>query len=310
MFCSIIIPTIGRPSLEKTLKSAVDQTISSNNFEIIVVNDSGTPLKNTNWDTQVQSQIINTNKHERSIARNTGAAVARGKYLLFLDDDDSLYPNALQNFQQLIDTTEAAWLYGSTQVVNRSGQPLLKLHHQLNGNCFVQVLAGEWIPLQASLIRADAFFAVGGFNPLLVGPEDIDLLRRIALNYEVAGTEALVSCVAMGEEGSTTDYDHHPERSRWAREKILDTAGVFERMRKSATSGYWHGRIPRAYLTSMIWNIQRKRFSTAASRASFGLYALFLAGAAAFSPTFWQALLKPYSSQTFARGLEKAKKTT
>jgi hypothetical protein len=159
------------------------------------------------------------------------------------------------------------------------------------------------------MIRSDAFFAVGGFNSLLVGPEDIDLLRRIALKYDVAGTEALVACVAMGEEGSTTDYDHHPERSRWAREKILDAAGVFERMRESAPTGYWNGRIPRAYLTSMIWNIQHKRFFTAASRATYSLYAFLLAGAAAFSPNFWEALLKPYSSQTFARGLQEANTT-
>jgi hypothetical protein len=42
------------------------------------------------------------------------------------------------------------------------------------------VMAGEWIPLQASLIEAKTFFTVGGFNPLITGPEDIDLLRRIA----------------------------------------------------------------------------------------------------------------------------------
>lgn len=305
MFCSIIIPTIGRNSLSRTIKSVTSQNYPSDEFELIIVNDSAESLQESDWSATHQIKLINTNRHERSVARNTGAALALGEYLLFLDDDDSLLPNALQEFQQLAGSTEAAWLYGGTRIVNRNGEPLLELHHQLAGNAFLQVLAGEWIPLQASLIKAEVFFAVGGFNPGLIGPEDIDLLRRIALGHDIAGTEALVACVAMGEEGSTTDYDSHPERSRRARENLLDSEGVFKRLRGSATSNYWHGRIPRAYLTSMVWNIQHKRFFTAVSRVIYGLVSVLLAGSAVISPAFWQAVLKPYRSQTFARGRQK-----
>jgi hypothetical protein len=215
-------------------------------------------------------------------------------------------PHALQNFWQLAQSTRAAWLYGGTQIVDRQAKPLLQLHHGLNGNAFLQVLAGEWIPLQASLIRADAFFAVGGFNPLLAGPEDIDLLRRIALQHDLAGMPEVVACLAMGQEGSTTDYDHHPERSRWAREMILSTDGVWARMKASASSDYWHGRMVRAYLTSALWNLQHKRLWTAVSRLTYTFYAIALAGSYLFSARFWQAVLKPYSSETFAHGLSVA----
>jgi len=64
-------------------------------------------------------------------------------------------------------------------------------------------MAGEWIPLQASLIKTKAFFAVGGFNPHISGPEDIDLLRRIALEGDIAGVQALVAYIVRGEAGST-----------------------------------------------------------------------------------------------------------
>lgn len=309
MFCSVIIPTIGRTSLNNTIKSVIGQTIAADRFEIIVVNDSGKSLIEADWQQALQVKLIHTNHHERSVARNTGAALARGKYLLFLDDDDWLLPHALQSFWQLAQSTEAAWLYGGTQIVDRQGQPLLQLHHGLNGNCFVQVLAGEWIPLQASLIRADAFFALGGFNPLLAGPEDIDLLRRIALQYDLVEIPEVVACLAMGLDGSTTDYDHHSERSRWAREMILSTNGVLARMRASAHSSYWHGRIVRAYLTSTVWNLRRKRLWTAISRTTHAIYAIALAGSYLFSTRFWQAVLKPYSSGTFAHGLREAQKT-
>jgi hypothetical protein len=113
----------------------------------------------------------------------------------------------------------------------------------------------------------------------------------------------VVACLKMGHEGSTTDYDRHPERSRWAREMILASTGVFRRMSASATSSFWHGRVVRAYLTSAFWNVQHRRLFTAVSRTVYTFYATVLAGLHFFSSRFWQAVLKPYRSQTFARGL-------
>jgi glycosyltransferase involved in cell wall biosynthesis len=306
MFCSTIIPTICRPTLDRAVNSILTQTFAADNFEIIVVNDSGQPLPQADWQQSLRVQIINTNKRERSVARNAGAAVAKGQYLHFLDDDDWLTPDALQNLWTIAQTGNTAWIYGSSQLVDRSGNPTIQLHHGLNGNCFMQVMAGEWIPLQASLIEAKTFFTVGGFNPLITGPEDIDLLRRIALHGDIAGTRKVVAYVVRGEEGSTTDYDHHPEMSRWAREIILNSSGVFGRMHTSAGSNYWRGRICRAYLTSMIWNLQHKFLLLAVSRGVFGLAALALAAPHLLSADFWHAVAKPYASETFSRGFREA----
>ena len=41
MFCSIIIPTIGRSSLERSVKCVLEQDLKTERFEVIVVNDSG-----------------------------------------------------------------------------------------------------------------------------------------------------------------------------------------------------------------------------------------------------------------------------
>ena len=86
---SYIIPTIGRVSLQTAVKSVLDQEFSQAGVEVIVVNDSGSPLPHRSWLDLSRVRIINTNKSERSFARNSGAAVAQGKYLAFLDDDDS-----------------------------------------------------------------------------------------------------------------------------------------------------------------------------------------------------------------------------
>jgi glycosyltransferase involved in cell wall biosynthesis len=306
MFCSTVIPTIARDTLSRAVCSVLAQEFPSADFEIIVVNDSGKPLPKEDWQDSARVKVIDTQRRERIVARNTGAALARGTYIHFLDDDDWLLPDAIERFYQLASRTEAHWLYGSSQLVDRSGMDLIQLKHSMNGNCFVQVMAGEWIPLQSSLILAKAFFAVGGFTPNVFVTQDIDLCRRIALRGDLAGIPDLVSCIGMGAEKSTTQYDLAPQYSRLAREIILNQSGVWSRLQGSARSSEWQGRIPRVYLTSMLWNLREKRFFTALSRFVFGCAAFIIAGKHLFSPVFWKALSRPYNSPTFQRGFEEA----
>lgn len=307
MFCSIIIPTIGRVELSRAVESVLQQNFTNADFEVIVVNDSGRSLPDANWQYSTRVQVIHTTQRERSVARNTGAAIAKGEYLHFLDDDDWLLPDALETFWQLAGKNPmAAWLYGGSQLVDRAGHPIIKLIHQMSGNCFIQVMAGEWLPLQSSCIKTKHFFARGGFNPQITGPEDIDLCRRIALYGDMAVTSNLVACIGMGVEKSTTDYDRSPIYSRWAREAILDEPGVFSRMLDSADNAAWTGRILRIYLTSVVWNLQHKKGFTAASRLAYGVVSLLTAKGHLFSPDYWNAIAKNYESETFARGFQEA----
>jgi glycosyltransferase involved in cell wall biosynthesis len=304
IFCTTIIPTVGRVSLTHAVESVLEQRHPAFDFEIIVVNDSGHSLPPAVWQKSPRVKTIDINRRERSVARNTGAAAAKGEYLHFLDDDDWLAPGALQHFHEFSQNSRARWIYGITQLVDRQHQPLLRLHHKLNGNCFLQVMAGEWIPLQSSLIDRAIFLRVGGFNPLISGPEDIDLLRRVLLEADIAEMPELAAYVVRGEEGSTTDYGQHAQNSRWAREKIIDAEDAFARMRTSASSPFWHGRMLRVYLTSLVWNLKQRRFFTAASRLLHAVASVIVAGRSTFSGRYCRAISGPYQSITFQRGYE------
>lgn len=308
MLCSTIIPTIGRPSLARAVESVLAQELPDDQFEVLVINDSGSPLRQTDWQHSHRVRIIDTNKRERSVARNTGAAAARGKYLHFLDDDDCLVPGAYLYLKELSRSTNAAWLYGMTQLLDRQDRAKIQLRHNLNGNCFLHAMAGEWIPLQSSWIDRETFLKIGGFNPLLAGPEDIDLLRRILLQHEIAETPNLIARVIMGGEGSSTDYTAHPRMSRWAREFILDQPGAYARMRSSTRSSMWHGRMTRIYLTSTIWNIQQRRLFTALSRLSLSMASMLQSNMAMLTRDFWRSVSAPYASLTFENGKREAGK--
>ncbi len=308
MFCSTIIPTIGRPTLTRAVQSVLSQEAPNVDFEVIVVNDSGTPLPAMDWFADERVQVLHTNRRERSVARNTGAACAQGEYLHFLDDDDWLLPGAMQTFWSLTrQAPNAVWMYGGTQLVDRANHPLIQLHHGLRGNCFIQIMAGEWIPLQSSVIHARKFFDIRGFLPGLSSTQDVDLCRRAALVGDFVESETLVACVGMGELNSTTNRAKYLDYARWAREQILNMPGMFQRMRTSATGqGFWIGRMARLFLTSIVWNVQNRHFFTAGSRAVYGFASLALGLPYFFSGEYWKAVRKPYASPAFERGFQEA----
>lgn len=287
MFCSTVVPTIGRPSLSRAVYSVLDQKFAADDFEVIVVNDSGQPLPHMDWQRSDRVRVIDTNRRERSVARNAGAATARGRYLHFLDDDDVLLPGALKSFWALAQVSDAAWLYGGYESVDNDGNLVEQFHPDVGGNIFALLVAGEAIPFQASLLKAGLFFDAGAFDPQVIGVEDRDLGRRIALCGTVAGMSTLVARIRVGEQGSTTDWSTLAERDRWGREKALSDRGAFARLQASANSSYLRGRVSRACLASMVWNLQHRRLFTAASRAVSGMK---LAARHMLSASFWRGL--------------------
>ncbi len=290
MFSSTIIPTVNRSTLGRAVHSVLDQAFTSDRFEVIVVNDSGQPLSEWDWTSSPQVRVVDTNRRERGFARNTGAAVARGEYLHFLDDDDVILPGALQAFWDFARRAHSAvWLYGSWRTVDNNGSLVEEFRPGLNGNIFPLLIAGESLPLQASLVRASTFFEVGGFDatPLITGVEDRDLGRRLALAGDIGHVDTVVAQIRIGEETSTTNWARTAERDRWGRERALSAHQAFARLRAAPLTAYWRGRATRAYFASTVWNLQRGNLLTATSRAVHGLA---IASWQPLRSQYWQGL--------------------
>jgi glycosyltransferase involved in cell wall biosynthesis len=293
VFLSFIIPTIGRPTITRAIESILDAQGNDHGVEIIVVNDSGSPLSPTKWQSSELVRIIDTNQRERCYARNAGAAVARGNYLGFLDDDDWLLPSAISAYWELSQQEpEAVWLYGGVQVVDEHGARLAEMNSGLNGDCFAQIMGGAWAPIQSSCIRTEAFFRVGGYRTDILGTEDLDLCRRIA--HSVAWRtpaeasrlpatwrhlEYLYQLLARARRHQTLPRCYSG-RSR----------GFLAPDPDCGHSGYWYGRILRIYLSTITWNLRRKQYLRAFSRCFYSLGSLALSGRHLGTKQYWEGV--------------------
>lgn len=100
---SVIIPLYNK---EAIVKRSIESVLTQNyeDFEIIVVNDGSTDksaeIVRKIKDSRVR--LIEQTNGGPSKARNTGVKNAKGKWILFLDADDELLPDALQYFDRAI----------------------------------------------------------------------------------------------------------------------------------------------------------------------------------------------------------------
>lgn len=100
---SIIIPTIGRDTLRRTLLSIYKSNYSPS--EIIVVTDTSKLDKVNPILSHFKNVKLITNSHPLlpAQAKNLGLKQSQGKYVTFLDDDDICYPNKLFLLSKFLD---------------------------------------------------------------------------------------------------------------------------------------------------------------------------------------------------------------
>lgn len=99
---SIIIPVYNQEKyIEECLKSALNQKFNET-YEIIVVNDGSTDKSGEilNKFKDEKLTVYNNENFGVSYSRNFALSKAGGKYIIFLDGDDYLSLDALQNFKE------------------------------------------------------------------------------------------------------------------------------------------------------------------------------------------------------------------
>ena len=115
---SIIIPVYNVGDLaERAGKSVASQ--HSDLVEVVIVDDGATddsPGKCLLALGTTDVKVIKQENKGLSVARNTGVCAATGEYVLFLDADDFLLPDALTNIFSLIDKERPEVIFGRHMV--------------------------------------------------------------------------------------------------------------------------------------------------------------------------------------------------
>jgi glycosyltransferase involved in cell wall biosynthesis len=284
---SVVIPTIGRDTLARAVRSVFAQELEDE-FEVIVVNDSGKPLPGMDWLSSPHITLVTTNRSKLPAARNVGAAMAKGEFLYFLDDDDYLLPGGLHSLLCRARASQANWVYGGVRCVNGDGDLVTEDRPHRSGNLFAQLISGHSISVVVSLIRREAFVAAGGFDPLMECLEDREFACRFALSSSFEYVEDLVACCRVSHATTTFDWGKAPRANMILREKALNAPGALTRARKSAKrDALWHGRAARTYLASAKVNLDSLSLLKVANRL---LSATVLTGGYFFFPGYWRGL--------------------
>ena len=123
LLVSIIIPVYnGEKWLAGAVRSALNQTYS--NIEIIIINDGSSDkslelCKSFSYDSRVS--IIDKDNGGQASARNRGLVEAKGDFILFLDCDDTLQPNAVEVCLNAVNESTDFVLFGFN-VYNNGGK--------------------------------------------------------------------------------------------------------------------------------------------------------------------------------------------
>ena len=110
---TIIVPTHERPLLlRRTLQSLIAQTFKD--FKVIVVSDSATyipPYEEFVALAGRYTYVIRSDMNGPAGSRNLGLDLAKSRYVMFLDDDDTFEPTHLESLARHIGETSPELLF-------------------------------------------------------------------------------------------------------------------------------------------------------------------------------------------------------
>ena len=207
---SVLIRTMNRASLVDAIASVTAQ--SFDDWEILIVNASGqalTPLS-TAVSRQVARVIEPGHPLNRSAAANALLDAARGRYSVFLDDDDQLLPTHLQKLAGELDThEELVACYSDVQATIVCDGATTKTHVYERDFDPVLLQLQNYLPIHSVMFRMEAVRRVVAcrFDEALELFEDWDFWLQLATKgafRRVAGISALYALNPSAGSGHAT----------------------------------------------------------------------------------------------------------
>ena len=201
---SVVIPCYNQAHfLSEAIESVLAQSYP--HFEIVVVDDGSTDDTPKVAARYPAVRCIRQDNRGLSAARNAGLGCSEGEYVVFLDADDRLLPEALEVGLECFDANpECAFVCGLYRRIAADGSFLFdrKRRHVVKSvgeirtrrDVYAALLHRNYIIMHATVMyRRTVFASVGGFDDSLGACEDYDLYLRIARKFPVHNYDKVVA---------------------------------------------------------------------------------------------------------------------
>lgn len=192
MLFSIIIPLYNKEKgVKTTIKSILNQAIED--YEIVIVDDGSTDksvsIVNEFCDKRIR--IISQRNGGPSSARNRGLKEAVGEWILFLDADDELLPEALDVFLMLIKKYNKNKVFCCNHIIETNGHNRLRAGYYpdgIIGNNYRAWFFNILLPCQGSTLFYKSVLREFHY------PENLRRWEDAAMMFDIMRTYKIVRC--------------------------------------------------------------------------------------------------------------------
>jgi GT2 family glycosyltransferase/SAM-dependent methyltransferase len=198
--------------LAEAIASALDQTVAPN--EVIVVDDGSSDDPQSVVSQFPGVVYIRQANAGLSAARNTGLQAARSRFIIFLDADDRLLPEAVATgLACMAAHPGAGFVYGGHHRIDPSGNIIGgQRYTPVGDDPYADFLRSNPIGMHATVLYdRQKLLAEGGFDTTYRRCEDYDLYLRMSRDNRVASHPAIIA-----------DYRWHDANMSHNRQSMLD----------------------------------------------------------------------------------------
>jgi glycosyltransferase involved in cell wall biosynthesis len=192
---SVVIPCYNQAQfLGEAIESVLAQSYPR--FQIIVVDDGSTDDTSGVAARYPGVRCVRQDNQGVSAARNSGLARSEGEYVVFLDADDRLLPEALEAGVGCLKAQPGCgFASGRYRFIAGDGSFLKPQRRRVvDKDSYVALLRRNYIgPPAAVMYRRAVFASVGGFDPPADMSADTDMYLRIARRFPICSHEGVVA---------------------------------------------------------------------------------------------------------------------
>lgn len=245
---SIIIPTFNREFiLGETLRSVQNQ--SYDNWEAIIVDDGSTDQTKALVESfdEPRFKYFYKKNEERSIARNFGIEQSDGDFITFLDSDDILLENCLQNALDYLKTNSQAEVFHlAYEIRDRKNKNVLSKYPKDRFIMNESLLSGNPMSCMTTFLRR----YIGNnykfdTDKRLLFSEDWEYWLRISTEYDIYFCNKLSGVLYEHENRGVNliSVDKHIESKSFFLNKVLQNSLIFNKYNKKLKRLMVHSKL-------------------------------------------------------------------